>query len=183
MKKRFVFIAAMAAAMSAGSAIAATQGELDATSEGSFNINYIVDAEVQVWGFEDMLFTESEGSKNHEKTINLCAVSSTNSVSFSVYSDKDFYIKGDNQGGPFNVRISELSEDGGTDYDMWGFGGVSSGTIGMYEYVTEPQLDAGHDNSECSAEYQVAKLTVTINGSGLEMGRYSDIVTVMAYPN
>ena len=177
MKKLSVFVAAMATVASMGAAVAAEDGELGATSMGDFEIYYSKEAKIQVWGFKDVYFTHAEGVTKHDKTISLCAMSTSGHVRFKVNSR--FYMSDTDEKGAYSITIG--NKDNASIADTWGTKGLAANVNGVRSYVALKTLEDGATET-CDAKYQVADLTVDLNDSDLAEGTYTRTVTVTAFP-
>ena len=65
---------ALATAVSAGllgsvGAMAATDGKLEANSQGQFDIKYIVPGKTAIWGLRDLPFSAAAGGATETETI------------------------------------------------------------------------------------------------------------------
>ena len=178
MKKLSMFVAAVATVASMGTAMAATDGKLGATSEGNFDIYYSRGAQIQVWGFKDVYFTHAEGVTKHDKTISLCATSTSGDVRFKVGSR--FYMHDTEAKGAYSITIADKAE--ASESDVWGAGELASDVYGKQSFTAENALTDGATTETCDAKYQVADRTVDLNDSDLAEGTYTRTVTVTAFP-
>ena len=180
MKKISMFVAAVATVASMGTAMAATDGELGATSKGDFEIYYSQGAQIQVWGFEDVHFAAAEGVTKHTETMSLCAMSTSEKVRFKVASA--FYMDDDEgeKKGAYTITIGDKAK--ASESDVWGAEGLASDVYGKRSFTAKNALENGATTDTCDATYQVANLTVDLNDSGLAEGTYQQTVTVTAFP-
>ena len=177
MKKLSMFVAAVATVASMGTAMAATDGKLGATSEGNFDIYYSRGAQIQVWGFKDVHFAATDDVK-HDETMSLCATSTSGDVRFKVGSR--FYMHDTEAKGAYSITIADKAE--ASESDVWGAGELASDVYGKQSFTAENALTDGATTETCDAKYQVADLTVDLNDSDLAEGTYTRTVTVTAFP-
>lgn len=175
MKKMSMFVAAVATVASMGTAMAATDGALDATSEGNFEVYYSKGGRIQVWGFKDVHFAAG-GVTDHTETMSLCATSTSEGVRFKVASA--FYMDGDK--GAYSITIAD--KDDKNKSDVWGAKGLSTNVYGVEKFTAKNALENGATTDTCDATYQVANLTVDLNDVDLAEGTYKQTVTVTAFP-
>ena len=176
MKKISMFVAAVATVASMGTAMAATDGELGATSKGDFEVYYSKGGQIQVWGFRDVHFAAAEDVTDHTETMSLCATSTSNNVRFKVASA--FYMDGDK--GAYTITIADKEDTNKSD--VWGAKGLSTNVYGVEKFAAKNALEDGATTDTCDATYQVANLTVDLNDSDLAEGTYKQTVTVTAFP-
>ena len=177
MKKISMFVAAVATVASMGTAMAATDGKLGATSEGNFDIYYSRGAQIQVWGFKDVHFAATDDVK-HDETMSLCATSTSGDVRFKVGSR--FYMHDTEAKGAYSITIADKAE--ASESDVWGAGELASDVYGKQSFTAKNALADGATTETCDAEYQVADLKVDLDDSDLAEGTYKQTVTVTAFP-
>ena len=175
MKKISMFVAAVATVASMGTAMAATDGELGATSEGDFEVYYSKGGQIRVWGFKDVHFANTESVTDYTETMSLCAMSTSGNVRFKV--DSRFYMHDTEDKGAYSITIAK-----GDVSDMWGAEGLKSDVYGKGSFTALPVSKDHETTATCDTTYQVADLTVNLNDSGLEEGTYKQTVTVTAFP-
>ena len=177
MKKISMFVAAVATVASMGTAMAATDGELDYSSTGDFEINYSRGAKIQVWGFRDVHFAAADGVAEHTEAMSLCAMSTSEEVRFKVASA--FYMDGDK--GAYSITIADKKD--ANKSDVWGDKGLVSNASGGKKF-TAKNVAEDVTTATCgdNTDYHVANLTVDLNDSGLAEGAYKQTVTVTAFP-
>ena len=177
MKKISMFVAAVATVASMGTAMAATDGELGATSKGDFEIYYSQGSQIRVWGFKDVHFANTESVTDHKETMSLCAMSTSGNVRFKVASA--FYMNGAN--GAYSITIGD-KEAKASESDVWGAEGLASDVYGKRSFTALPVSKDHETTATCDTTYQVADLTVKLDDSDLTEGTYKQTVTVTAFP-
>ncbi len=183
---------ALAAAVSAGllsstGVMAARQGELGATSDGDFEINYNVSPSVRIWGLEDMSFTGPLTSEVSD-TFDFCTYSNnTDEVLIEVEStNTDFALNTTAAAGgliPYTVTIVDQNAAGTTD--TWGDENLASGAQGFFRYPADSTAGVADGDNVCiGTGYDLNTLTVKIPAvsSSIGDGVYSDTVTLTVTP-
>ena len=183
---------ALAAAVSAGllssaGVMAARQGELGATSDGDFEINYNVSPSVRIWGLEDMSFTGNLSSGDKD-TFNFCTYSNnTDEVLIEVESENtDFALNPtDAAGGLLPYTVTIVDKDVAATTDTWGKDNLATGTQGSFRYPADKTVGVVDGDNLCiGTSYEQNTLTVDIlpvTGS-IADGVYSDTVTLTVTP-
>ena len=118
--KTLAFAAAVSAGLlGAGEAMAFKDGELGPNSVGKFDVRLLVDQKARIWGFEDLLFSDPEGSE--VKTQNVCLFSNSGRVSLQAGTINNFQLE-DSAGATMDyiLTVKGINADDGVISDTVG---------------------------------------------------------------
>lgn len=182
----------MATAVSAGllgtsGAMAANQGKLsDLFSIGDFEIKYLVDSQVAIWGLRDLSFNKNnirpEDGISAPQTIKACVASSSGAVQFQVETTEGSFqlFNGDKAGADFTVKITDREKTSA----LWGKGGLEDMQLATDNFsVTGVDLPVTNNNGDitdvCTSTSQSIDIEVQISNiqPNLE-GEYSNIAVL-----
>jgi hypothetical protein len=182
--RKISVIAAMAAIVVAGEALAATQGTLNTTSTGSLNFSVSKPARANITNLTDLQVTGWViGDGAVTMTEDVCVYSTRPSGGYTVQAT------GSGTAGAFTLANGAKT----IDYTvLWNAGGVGSlsdsGTSLTAAMVSGPLTHAATDSSTCSGitPGPTARLVVGVTKAemtGASAGSYTGTLTLMITPN
>ncbi|MGO0305605.1 hypothetical protein ACTL6P_03180 [Endozoicomonas acroporae] len=183
---------ALVAAVSGGvfgavTAVAATDGELSATSsEGSFKITLFNATEIQVYGLEDLTLIANQVSgtenpdPNQKTTTPVCVYTNAANYNMTIESSNgtgtnNLTLGNDGGGNPILYSVALQKASDSSDIFKWGAGSNNNGTTtGSLPKTTDPKVSSG----TC-----VNQLAVALDGTPNNTeGTFEDTVTVTVAP-
>ena len=185
-------LAAAVGAVTTG-AIAATQGDLGATSQGEFDVTYNQNTKVRLWGLGDISLNENKLTA----TVDVCTFNNnTDHVLFTATSSNGFKLKtdastvGDTSEIDYTLKLNNKGVP--ADGNEWGEGALPSGQQGYFQFASQGKgadqtaIDAAENSVACGAgtASNTTDLTVTIPTAptGVGDGAYTDTVTLLIQP-
>ena len=181
---------ALAAAMGAVSAgaMAATDGTVGSTSTGDFEIYYNQNADVRIWGLEDVVFDR----ETSDKSFTFCTYSNnTTKIQFTLSSRSgNFSLDSgstiDSPGGttaqsiPYAIRLQDSGLPESDGDASWGVGGLGDGERSPARFQSQGE----QSDVACAGAVETTDLTVSIPSlpANLSDGAYSDVVTLTIRP-
>jgi hypothetical protein len=170
--------ACMAAVLAQGSAFAATQGSLGATSTGSISIGVSVPNRVQLTGLTDVSLANQDPAIAASSAQNVCVWSNTSTKGYNVTAT------GSGAGSAFTLASGPLNVPYTVEWAA--SSGQSSGTA-LTSASTLPGLTSTATNATCSAgPSSTASLIVKVSAANLQSMQaattYSGTLTLVVAP-
>lgn len=178
MKLLTVSVACLAIAFS-GTAVAATDGTLGPTSNGSFNVTANISApevdSVHVYGLDDLVFPGTAGETQSTWQIFFCMTREPNAgqigvtISSIAAADTAFLLKSPGGDLPLIIQL------GFEDFDQ--FQQLNEGTEATYDAPNVCDAETGGSGNPDSA-----RMDLTINGVPEDAGSYSNTFLISVAP-
>ena len=192
---------ALALAVSAGllgstGVMAARQGDLGATSNGDFEINFQKGSIAKIWGLEDIDLTDQTTDQASAVTDDICVftnkAANSNDFMLEIESANAFQLAGSGKGGngtdiptiDYDIKVAGIPGHGTGELDN---GSVSHGTDKIVDSGQSP-LNAGPISDQPRPLYDCAgnenfKISVwAVELANIQSGAYSDTVTLTVTP-
>ena len=195
MKTLGLAVAVSAGLLGSTGVMAARQGELGATSDGDFEINFQKGSIARIWGFEDINLTDQTISEANAVTDNICVFANkavnSNNFKLEIESANAFQLAGSGEGSDgvdipaidYDIKIASLGTATG-DLDN---GEVTHGTqktidSGQNPLNAGPILDQPRPVNECAGSENFEISVWAANLANIQSGTYSDTVTLTVTP-
>ena len=175
--------------------MAARQGELGATSDGDFEINFQKGSIARIWGFEDINLTDQAINEASAATDSICVFTNkavnSNDFKLEIESSNAFQLAGSGESSDgtdipsvdYDIKIASLGKATG-DLDN---GEVSHGTDKTVDSGENPLnagsiLDQPRPLSDCVGSENFKISVWAANLANIQSGTYSDTVTLTVTP-